>query len=102
MDADCAICKKSTGDKSKASVLRSKECEELNEAAKQCNEQIETSAGDYVHKECRKNYTNPKTIKRDFREANSDDLYTTLRGRRSLGHSSPCKKLSILWTTCKV
>ena len=77
--------KKSVGDKSKASVLRVKGCEGLNEAAKQRNEQIEASAGDSVHKECRKNYTNPKIIKRALREGDSDDLCTTSRGRRSLG-----------------
>ena len=85
MDAVCVICKKSIGDKSKASVLKVKGCEGLNEAAKQRNEKIEASAGDSVHKECRKNYTNPKIIKRDLREGDSDDLCTTLRGRRSLG-----------------
>ena len=85
MDAVCVICKKSTGDKSKASVLRVKGCEGLNEAAKQRNEQIEASAGDSVHKECRKNYTNPKIIKRDLREGDSDDLCTTSRGRHLLG-----------------
>ena len=38
MDAVCVICKKSIGNKSKASVLRVKGCEGLNEAAKQRNE----------------------------------------------------------------
>ena len=85
MDAECVICRKSIGDKSKASVLRLKGSEGLNEAAKQCNEQIEASAGDCVHEECRKNYTNPKIIKRDLREGDSDDLCTTSRGRCSLG-----------------
>ena len=85
MDAECVICKTSIGDKSKASVLRLKGCEGLNETAKRRNEQIEGSAGDYVHKEYRKNHTNPKIINRDLREGDSDDLCTTLRGRRSLG-----------------
>ena len=66
-------------------LLKLKGCEGLNEAAKQRNEQIEASAGDYVHKECRKNHTNPKIIKRDLREGDSDDLCTTSRGRRSFG-----------------
>ena len=85
MDAVCVICKKSIGDKSKASVLRVKGCEGFNEAAKQRNEQTEASAGDTVQKEYRKNYTNPKIIKHDLREGDSDDLCTTSRGRRSLG-----------------
>ena len=55
MDAVCVICKESIGDKSKASVLRVKGCEGLNEAATQRNEQIEASGGHSVHKECRKN-----------------------------------------------
>ena len=92
MDAECVICKRSIGDKSKASVLRLKKCEGLNEAAKQRNEQIEASVGDYVHKECRKNYTNPKIIKRDSREGDSDDICTTSRGRRSLGSQSSFTK----------
>ena len=62
-----------------------KGCEGLNEAEKQRNEQIEASAGDSVHKERRKNYTNPKIIKRDLREGESDDLCITSSGRRSLG-----------------
>ena len=62
-----------------------KGCEGLNEAAKQRNEQIEASAGDSVYKECRKNDTNLKIIKRDLREGDSDDFCTTSRGRHSLG-----------------
>ena len=85
MDAECVICKKPIEDKSKAFILRLKGCEGLNEAAKQRNEQIEASAGDYVHKECRKNHTNPKIIKRYLREGDSDDLCTTSRGRPSSG-----------------
>ena len=91
MDAECVICTRFIGDKSKASVLRLKGCEGLNEAAKQRNEQIKASAGDYVHKECRKNYTNPKIIKHDLREGDSDVPLQEDVVRQV--HSSPLQKI---------
>ena len=81
----CVICKIVIEDKSKASALRLKGCS-LKEAAKKRNEQIKVLPGDFVHKECRKQYTNPNVIKRNKKEDNSENPGTggVARGRRSL------------------
>ena len=85
------ICKIVIEDKNKASALQLKGCDSLKEAAKKCNEQIEVLPGDFVHKKCRKQYTNPNVIKRDKKEDNSENPGTGVaRGRRC------CKRMSLV------
>eukprot|EP00794_Sanderia_malayensis_P021141 gene21141-23219_t len=68
----CVICQQDILDKSKASALRTKGCDGLIRASQERGTSIDVRVGDYVHQECRKQYTNVNVIKKDLKEQGPD------------------------------
>lgn len=68
MDAtngSCILCNKDLQNGIPAVQLRERGCDGINKASTERETDIVTVPGQYVHVQCRRDYCNPNTIKRD-------------------------------------
>jgi hypothetical protein len=62
----CVFCNTSLGDGEDIVQLREKGCMSVNKTSVARNDSIVTSPGQRVHKICRRDYTNPRTRKKEI------------------------------------
>ena len=89
---DCPICKKQLdlNDKSICAKLRQKGCITINEYAEKNQDDWRVSPGDYVHKDCRRNYTHPRTLKEITQNESSTDLQLNTRSNNTFDFKTHC------------
>ncbi|CAG2201846.1 unnamed protein product [Mytilus edulis] len=87
----CIICLKDD-DTSSLVKLREKGSQGINKASREREGQILASAGQFVHQECRKSYTNPTEITKTKRQQNilQESNIPTLRSKSNFSHKDHC------------
>jgi hypothetical protein len=86
----CCICNEPISD-GKSVVIREKGAKNINECSKLRNDVISVEAGDTLHQQCRKEYTNQKAIKIKCRELNElSNPDRVLRSKEQFNYKDNC------------